>query len=349
MSNNPPVKKNKFLMWCSDIQQKHWGYYLLLVRLSALWFSLFIAFLGEPMHLVTVTDSGSKILTWFGWICTIVIFSVIAVGEYAKKYAEKAYSEPFEIGGFALLNNLRSGINTICDSKYRTLLSQIHAIKETQTFETPLIVSDPPKQLDSIAKEMANCLCQLLKDNSRWKADDLYVSIAYQFPLEGQEWHWATEEHGMSLEELLAPATDKGISTLNHLLSSKGSSVFFNSKAEAEQRKIYLADDSDERDEQGNLMGSIACYEHHVKKHDVTYIRFVLMVTTYSKRFVPDDSPEIIDNVKYNMKSFVVSDFIVRTRIELCLLYLDQLHKHQVEQKVAAANLVADNPQETIA
>lgn len=320
----------KFLLFIYKFQTKHWFVYLLLVRLSVVWYSLVLTYLGEALCLISVSTAGGKRLTIVGWVCTIIITGVIVLGEAAKNYSNSLQTEPFEIGGFALLNNLRAAMANVCKSKYMTLLSEIHAIK-TECIDTPpVIVSNPPKQLDQIAKEMAECLRFLLREDGgkRWQPDDLYVSIAYQFPLEGNSWHWATEEHGMCLKDLLyspnmgerSPAT---MSTLQYVLSDKRSVVFYNSKADAEKDGKYIPDDLDERDSDGKLLGSIACYEGVIKKSDITYIHFVLSVTTYSRPFATN--PQSVENTKYNMKEFVVSDFFLRIQIELCLLYLNQL------------------------
>lgn len=347
------TKGNRFLLFISKFQSKHWFVYLLVVRLSVVWYSLVLTYLGETLHLISVSTSGGKMLTILGWISTIIITGIIILGEASKKYSSSLQTEPFEIGGFALLNNLRSGIENVCKSKYGTLLSEIHAIKTEHADEPPIIISNPPKQLDEIAKEMAGCLRFLLREDGgkRWQTDDLYVSVAYQFPLEGDTWHWATEEHGLCLSDLLHLSnTDeerpKTMSTLEFILSDKRSVVFFNSKADAEKDGKYIADDFDERDSDGKLLGSIACYEGIIKKADITYIHFVLTVTTYSRPFATD--PQSAENTKHNMKEFVVSDFFLRIQIELCLLYLEQLGAMQKKKmgsgEVAQPDIAPEAP-----
>lgn len=103
--------------------------------------------------------------------------------------------------------------------------------------------------------------------------------------------------------------------------------AFFNSKAKAEKDKHYIEDDLDERDgETGELLGSIACYKDILKHEDKTYIKYILTVSTYSRRFVVDNNPNVIENVRHNIKEFVLPDFTIRIQKELCFLYLSYLN-----------------------
>lgn len=328
------IKGNKFLLFISTLQTHYWFVYLLIVRLSLLWYSLILTYCGNDLKLVHSLENGRKVLTKTGWVGTVIITILVIVGEAAKKYSESLQELPSGSGGFAVLNNLRNGFQRICNSKYQTLLSEIHSIKKGQSIDLntiPDIISNPIKQLDIISKEMAVCLRYLLREDgdSNWQDDDLYISIAYQFPKENDDWHWATEEHGMCFEELLTPQFDENqskniISTFKYLISSKGNVVFFNSKAQAYERGKYIPDDLDEYNN-GKLLGSIACYEDVIKKSDVNYIRFILTITTYSRPFASET--QFVENIKHNMKTFVIADFFSRIRIELCLLYIEQLKK----------------------
>lgn len=332
-----PVKKSRlkrFLTWIANVQINHPFSNLLLVRLSAIWFSLILTYFGESLSLIYIDPVTNKRgFSLFGIIATVFIILATTLGELAKLYYEQSDNEPFEVGGFIFLNNLRNAFNITCKNKYSTLLSKIHALKSTQSNDIPAIISDPPKQLNIIADEMQNCLRHLLREdnNKHWaKDDDLFVSIIYQFPEEGTnaKWYWATEEHGLGIEGLLKDYEGGKTSTFKYLIANKGSVRFFNSKADAEKNCMYIEDDLDERDDNGNLMGSIACYEDFIKKGDIEYIHYVLMISTYSKKFTSSLSKEAVDNVKHNMKEFIISDFQFRIRIELCLLYLSELQKH---------------------
>lgn len=325
-------KVKSLLLKYAAFQHKHWLIYLLIVRLSAIWFSLVFTYLGEPWHLTKITDVGSKQPTILGWIATAVIFSIIIIGEIAVHIEGSVYDVKYYERGYVALGKLRSRINRICQTKKQTLLLLLKDIKSSkktsQIGNIPQIISNPRKQLETIVVEMANCLADFLSESTgrRWQPSDLFVSIAYEFPCEGNEWHWATEEQGLSLCELLeANDPQTGLSTFSYILSVNSNSVFFNSKEEALKDKKYVKDGLDETDNEGHLCGSIACFKRALKKDDKIYIRYVLTITSYSRQFVTDNSVDAIDNTKHNMRELVLSDFFERINVELCLLYLDYL------------------------
>ena len=332
----PQKRDSKFMMWCAKVQEKHWIANFLLVRLSLLWYSLILAYLGEDLNLIKAAEPH-KMMTVAGWISTVVITAVVALSELSKLYADRRRIYPPEISGYALLNTLRGSVENVCESKYNTLVAKIHAVKTERKETPPVIISNPPKQLQGIADQITQCLLYLLRDDeTRWRAGDLYVSIAYQFPLESDDWHWATEEHGLRFAELLgSPGTDENgnerISTFQFLLKGNRDNAFYISKEKAKDEGHYIPDDLDQRDIEGKLLGSIACYKGAVKKADVTYIRYILTITSYSKPFTADTKG--IDNLRYNMKNEVISDFSIRIAIELCLLYLSQLRASEDRKK----------------
>lgn len=332
----PQKKDSKFMMWCAKVQEKHWIINLVLVRLSLLWYSLILAYLGEELKLIKLTETGKK-LTVLAWAITIGLTVVVTLSELSKLYADRRRVYPPEVSGYALLNTLRGSIENVCESKYNTLVAKIHAVKTERKESAPIIISNPPKQLQGIANEITQCLLYLLRDDeTRWRAGDLYVSIAYQFPLESEDWHWATEEHGLRFDELLkSPGPDENgndiLSTFLYLLRGNRDNAFYISKEKAKDEGHYIPDDLDQRDGKGQLLGSIACYKGTIKKADVTYIRYILTITSYSKPFTTDS--KVIDNLRYNMKNEVISDFSIRIAIELCLLYLSQLRADEEKRE----------------
>lgn len=320
----------KFLLGIANYQRKHWFISIFIVRLSAIWFSLVLTYLGEILKLVNVSEEG-KSLTCYGWVTTIVLVVVILLFE-AGKYMESHLSEePYEIGGFLFLNSLRKGIGTLCDSKLNTLITQIEKTKK-ENIEAPVIVSNPQKQLQVIADQIKECLSQLLteKGDNPVNGKDIFATIAYQFPCESTQWYWATEEHGLGFDQLVQSSvpSNSGISTFQSLLESGHNYLFFNRKQDAFQSGKYICDEYDERDDQDHLKGSIACYKFDIKKNDKVYVRSILSVTSYQQRFSADESKQTIDNVRGNMSDFVISDFSKRIKIELCLLYLSLLQKN---------------------
>lgn len=326
---------NRFLLWCAHEQRKHWFVYFFLIKLSAVWYPLLLTFYGQKIHAINIdANSGSLIFTKFGWFITVVLLAIILIGERSLKYEGLANDVTY----FERMNNillyLRESKNNVCKSKCRTLLSEIKRVRSRKDAVPQRIISNPAKQLEMIANEISDCLCEFLSEEGqdKWRVDDIYVSIAYYRPADKSDWHWATEEKGLSLKDLLQEKRDdKKIvkSTFKHIIDSGVDNIFYNSKADAEAKGCYICDDLDERDENEAPLGSIACYKRTLKQDDSKYITYIVSVTTYSRRFVSDDSQDAVDNTKYNMKHLVLSDFMKRIDIEMCLLYLDDLWKQR--------------------
>ena len=320
----PQIKNNRFFKWFEEQQSKHWVISLIVVRLSVLWYSLILSYLGEKLGLVSLDQSNRSLTVW-GWLITALLTVLAFVSEVSKRYEDLRRVNPPEVAGYALLNTIKTSIDSVCISKYNTLVDKIHSVKTERTESPPNIISNPQKQLEGIAKEMVQCLYYLLQDDTtRWNNRDLYISIAYQFPLESDDWHWATEEHGLCFDELLAKSKRKqNISTFQYLLRNRSTIAFFNSKERAMAEGHYIPDDFDERDSKGHLLGSIACYKGTIKKEDKTYIRYIVTLASYSKPFTTKN--DVVNNLRYNMKNEVFSEFAIRISIELCLLYLKHL------------------------
>ena len=323
---------HQMLLAIAEFQKKHWFISIFLVRLSAIWFSLVLTYLGESLKLIEIV-SGSKKLTVWGWFATAFLTIAILLFEVAKYFESHSSEEPYEIGGFLFLNGLRKGIGSLCDSKLNTLICQIEEVKN-QNVIPPVIISNPQKQLQAIAEQIRECLSRLLaeKSDNHVNGKDIVATIAYQFPLEGNEWHWATVEHGLGFDKLLNPSNSPSVSTFQKLLNSGQNYIFYNSKQEAFQAKAYLCDEFDDYDDNNRLKGSIACYKYDITKNDKLYIRTVLSITSYQQQFSSDNSRQTVDNVRGNMSDFVISDFAKRIKIELCLLYLSSLQKNNHQQ-----------------
>lgn len=318
-------KAQKFFLAIAKFQKVHWFVTLVVVRLSAIWFSLILTYAGEVLNLLNVSNQGKK-LTGLGWATTIAMVIAILLFEAAKHVEANLNREPFEIGGFVFLNSLRKGIGALCDSKLNTLITQIENVKMSRC-QPPMIVSNPLKQLQGIANQMVQCLSQLLaeKGDNRVRGKDIYATIAYQFPMESKDWHWATEEHGLGFDKLVAKADATNKSCFQTLLECGDNYVFHNRKQDAFQVGKYICDEYDKKDDKGELKGSIACYRFDIKKNDKVYVRAVLSITSYQQPFTSDNSKEAVNNVRENMDDFVISDFEKRIKIELCLLYLAAL------------------------
>lgn len=320
-------RNNRFLLKCAEIQRKHWFLTLVLIKLSALWFSLIVAYLGNDLGLTTVKDT-TKILTFRGWIFTILIAVIVLLGECSLKYEGTVYDDREAYKeGYKLLGNLVLKLSKACVEKRTTLMGVIHRIKTGQESNSIRIVSDPINQIKVITNEINDCLCYFLRNSNgeKWRYQDLYVSIIYNYSSENNKWYWATEEKGLPLESLLGNSDPQ--STMKHLMSVTENCAFFNSKEDANKAGNYIPDEFDEYDEEGKLLGSIACFERHLRKSDKEYIHYILSISSYSQRFSIDNSKSAISTIKHNIKELIINDFIERIDIELCLLYLDYLAK----------------------
>jgi len=339
MKTKKSVKKKPsedFWDWIANLQQQYWIGYIIIVRLSVVWFSLILTYLGDILRLTGTNPSGNKRLTLGGWIATAVLLLVILLSEIStarsKRKREEATAQQNSkngyFQGYISQNRLREKNNKLCKQRCRMLLEKIHSIKSQGVKNVSTVICNPKKQLETIVSGLSSCLVPFLDEISgeEWNEDDIYISIAYQFPSETDEWTWATEEYGLSLNELLSANAQAEIqSTFSYLLGSEENTIFFNSKEKAYEEKHYLPDDLDKRDRNHNLLGSIVSYKQAQKIHDTIYTRFVLTITSYSKRFVAGDLETDIDTAEHNMFDLVVSDFLKRINEELCWLYLQYL------------------------
>lgn len=330
-----------FWAWIANLQQEHWIPYVIIVRFSAVWFSLVLTYLGPWIGLITTNKDGNQYLSVAGWITTGVILLIILLGEISatwlkkksdEKYFEDTQKNEYYERGYLFQNRLLKSNNKLCKQRTRILLSKVHSLESRKNRKNGIIsqvVCNPQKQLETIVSELTNCLLPFFEETSggeTWTEDDIFISIAYQFPIESEDWHWATEERGLSLAELIAANSSTSCqSTFSYLLNSSLDSVFFNSKNKAYIERRYIPDEMDRKDRNGNYLGSIIGYEQSQKIHDITYIRSILTITSYSKKFVAGDSESDIENTEHNILELVVSDFLKRINEELCWLYLQQL------------------------
>ena len=166
----------------------------------------------------------------------------------------------------------------------------------------------------------------LSQNNHRIDKNEICVSVAYNFPQENSTvWKWVNmrDEKGLTIEELSSPET-----TFQYLLNNaneKSPFVFLNSKQKAYLERHYIPDQEDCRNEEGNLLGSIACYRLSLKKSDTVYVSDILSISTYNKQFVSVDDETVdasensrINAVKENIRKNILPEFAHRINIELC-------------------------------
>ena len=70
-----------FWAWIANLQQEYWIPYVIIVRFSAVWFSLVLTYLGPRIGLIATNKGGNKYLSVAGWITTGFILLIILLGE----------------------------------------------------------------------------------------------------------------------------------------------------------------------------------------------------------------------------------------------------------------------------
>lgn len=340
--NNKSKQKVSFLQRVDNFATKHWFATSVFIVGSSWWFSVVIAFWGEYLHLIHIDENNNKSFTLFGFILTSLIFAVIVINTALSKYKRDLPNETQTkinkmTASFNLLDKLLSNISQICVNKLSTQIKKIESIKKYNE-EPPIVYSNPCIQFETMLREIVDCLSFVLSTSEhRVKPDSLYASIAYNFPKEDiNVWKWVDvqKQQGLDIDSLLKEKT-----TFSSLLNDPNKSYeFFNSKQFALEQHKYVPDDCDKYDVDGNLSGSIACFELSIKRNDITYIRAILSIATYDIRFVEvdnirDENQESIINTRENIRKIVVSEFSKRMRIELCNYYIQFLRSKWEEQQ----------------
>lgn len=341
---NEKQTKSNFLTSLAKFLKTHWIFTLVFVNLSAVWLPILYTFLGVQLKLVAIVDSSCQ-FTLLGSVLMAVFLIIIIGGNGALIYDEKVNGQNLELKRLEnelleqkenglVLRDLNSSTNEICENKLSTLTGHLDFFITNPKAIPPAIISDPHRQLDSIAKELSICLAGFLKFQERRHVTELFTSIIYRFPEENdKDWHWATTERGLSISGLTSQQDGK-MSTFQYLLQNKGHSVFKNSKQVAFDANQYIPDNEDEYDEDGKLKGSIACFQFDIKKNNRTIIEFVVSIASYAQQFVQGmtDGDEVVKNVRHNLEKVVIPNYIIRAKTELCLLYIKHLNKNRSSQ-----------------
>lgn len=307
--------------------QKQWLIVSVIMSTSSIWFSLILNFWGEKLDFLVVDVNGKRQFTRLGGILTLGIVAFSSLLAMAQRYYEyNKLNTDRDRRKLFVLEQVDAETNRICDNKFITLKKRIWAIKNDKVEEFPQIISSPCDQLKHITEKMNKCLCKLLSQNEYCiKQEDLYISLYYIFPMEDMQWRQAdslSPEKGLSIEELQNEKT-----TFSKVLKDKEPFLFFNSKEQARKEESYIRDEEDSVNEEDELEGSIACYRITIKEKGDILVQAVLSITTYNKKFVNSNDKKIIDNVKFNIKEYILNSFVKRINIELCLLYLHMLYE----------------------
>lgn len=325
--------------------EKHWLFTTFILKISSIWFSLFIAFFGTNW-LVSIDQNNNKSFTPWGLISTIIIISITIYIAIVEKYHELNNKEKKEAIKTSaekyLLDTVNSNVKDICTSKFET---QLNAIKEAYNNPNniPEIYTKPCVQLEVILDGFSECLEKLISSSShRFKKTDFRVELFYNFPNENAS-TWKVAQN----KEVLSLPLDKIIndkSTFNYLLKSGKPYVFFNSKKRARINEHYLRDKFDHLDEDDEPKGSIACYRLDYGDHTGLYIQAVLFLATHENKFI-DEAPyfknfkkekDAIEQINKDSETLAVNifqnlvkNFENRIGIELCNYYMQFLKEKQ--------------------
>lgn len=325
----------------AELRRKHWVVALVLLDLSAIWLPILYTFLGSTLGLVTVNGQACQ-FSPIGFCLMVFFLLLIAVVEGSTVYDNRtrrddesnseieslvdALVEQTE-NGF-VLRDIKDSTNKICESKLLTLTEAIDGYVTYKDTVPPQIISDPKNQLENLSKELSECLARLLKFKERRDDTDVFTSMLYRFPQEDSVWKWATSERGLPIAELFGPEDRNPKSSIESLIGDVGHTLFFNSKQQALENGKYIPDDEDEYDNEGHLKGSIACYQFEIKKNDRVVVEAAFSITSYRQKFVEDaeNGDDMVQNVRFNIERVLMHNYILRAKIELCLLYLQYLH-----------------------
>lgn len=309
--------------------KKHWIYNTLFFTIPSIWFSVFIDLLGKKIGLVY--GSGDKIgeLTPIGSVATaIVVLAIFLLEGLKNRYEYKTESTETSMleNKVALGETLEEGIKQLCRNKLACLRSVISSVAEGKT-EPPEIFTNPEEQLSRMLEKVNAMMCLVAsKKGYRFSESDFFITLAYNFPEDSEEWFWleGTQESNLGIRELTKPGNP---TTINYLLGANTSYYFNNKKEDAKINRQYMYDEQDETNASNNRdVGSIFCRKYEVQSNGQTYIRAILTISTTSKRFVrvesEDKALEKLEQFKENMATLTKESFGDQLTLELCFLYL---------------------------
>lgn len=322
------IKKNRAEI-AHNLTKRHWIWYSIIISAPTLWFTFFAPVLGKTLRIKNETGDFTK-----GGIVisAIVVLISLALVLFNNWYASRSeYSELEGLRGHIdFLEKITDSVDLICDEKATQIRRIIDQVKNKKR-NSPDIISKPSNQLNKILEQISACLVTFMeRPDEKFSFKDFFVTLAYNFPEENQEWVWldGTKERGISLKELTDP---KNNTAFNYIRTSHKTYYFNNKKEDAKKDCRYLYDSFDiTNEENGKPVGSIFCYNFKINQGNKTYVDAILSISTQQKRFVDEDDErktknDKIENAKDNIIILVREYFGRRISIELGLLYLDYL------------------------
>ena len=285
--------KNK-IIWIHQKLDKYWIISTLFLKFSSLWFSVILVFLGDGWLTSVNNNSNTVTLTplGIGLSILVIIFNafIIVVSEYGSKHDPIKDNAEITIAKNFFLEKINSEVFDICKHKFE---SQISVIKEKRVSlkDIPHVYTSPCGQIERLSSSIEKCLIELMSFSShRFSNGDLRVDVFYNFPLENANtWKLSKTASSPSIAlERIYNGDSTGDSTFSYLLKTDRPYVFFNSKADALQKRCYLREKKDRLDEKERLKGSIACYRLEFGNEEQIFINSVLSISTYNEEFIDE-------------------------------------------------------------
>lgn len=229
----------------------------------------------------------------------------------------------------SILSQVQLSTNKICSSKYDTLLTEIREIENGAKYYPSKIISNPAKQLKAIISQMLECIASI----SDLQENQLRIHVAYKF--KNGKWHWIdgyASQGFFSIENLSADEN----TTFSHVTRTdahREDFIFFNKKSVAVRNSKYVYEPH--RDFDGATLtdpnelndGSILAKSIFIGDRSTeVFAELVIFIDTTDGLFILKDDSRA-KYAKQQFKDKIFSVYEERLKIELALLYLDNLKK----------------------
>ncbi|WP_440447938.1 hypothetical protein [Ruminococcus sp.] len=335
----------------NDFFQKHLIFTNLVVRLSSIWFSFIVNFLGNDWLVCNIVDSNNNVTKQFtalGWGLTVIVVLASFYVPFIEKWNLKnGEQEKLELRAENyLLNEMNNKVSKICKQKCENQLELIKSAKKDKDISLPKIYTHPCKQLELILNSFKDCLKVLITDSSHNISDtDLSINMFYNFPKESGSWKVVNNQTTIRLpiERIINEN-----STFNYLLNSNEPYVIFNSKQIALEEKHYIRDALDHTDSNNKLKGSIACFRLDFGDFSGVYIKSVIAISTVKMKFIEEnkyykynkenEAKEKINedskNLAESIEDKVINNFKDRFGVELFNYYIQFLYNKKYSKKL---------------
>lgn len=317
----------KILIKVNNFNKRQWLIVSIITTTSGIWYSLILNFFGASLYLTKINDSGNRELTILGLILTFITVGWSFLSLISQRYCEYINN----ISGlsqkkFSYAETLYEVLNTSSSSIIEQgVIEKLNYIEDLLYNGSEIVrlkpIKKPCNTLKNITSEMVKVLSKLLTfKQHNIKEKDLCVNIYYNFPQEDKDkWyktHSVKQQKGLTIEELMNPN-----STFSEALNSTQYYVYYNDKKEANNHKHYIIDNEDDK----YLNGSIACFLYDVINNDKVYIKFMITVASYGKKFSKSNSEEENENIALNLKKHVFSEYEILIKSALVDLYITHL------------------------